>query len=90
MKYEDKVVAVLEYVARRVADNAHDSVHDCTDYGVTDGCDMVTWLLSNYKDYSNERELAQAALSCGLDTMVREELHHLLRTAEVHHWLRTA
>ena len=74
-QYENAVIAAIEYFATSIANCAHDSVVERSDYAITDSVDSINFLFSNYKKYDSVQALANAALDSTLDTVVRENIH---------------
>ena len=74
-QYENAVIAAIEYFANSIANCAHDSVVENSNYAITDSVDCINFLFSNYKNYDSVQALANAALNSKLDTLVRENIH---------------
>lgn len=74
-QYENAVIAAIENFATSIANCAHDSVVENTDYAIADSVDSINFLFSNYKKYDNAQALANAALDSTLDTVVRENIY---------------
>ena len=77
-KYENAVIAAIEYFANAIASGAHDSVVEQSDYGVYDSVDSINFIMQNYTEFDSVTALANAALSSKLDTVVRETIHSVL------------
>ncbi len=76
--YENAVTKAIEYFANTIAQGAHDSVAEQSDYGIYDSVDSIDFLFSNYAKFDSVQALASAALNSGLDTAVRESIHYAL------------
>jgi hypothetical protein len=76
--YERAVTAAIEYFANTIAEGAHDSVAERSDYGIFDSADSINWIMGNYTQFDTVAALANAALSSTLDTVVRENIHYAL------------
>jgi len=76
--YEKAVTAAIEYFANTVAQGAHDSVAERSDYGIYDSVDSINFIMQNYTQFDSVTALANAALSSTLDTVVRENIHYAL------------
>ena len=74
-QYENAVITAIEYFATSIANCAHDSVVENSDYAITDSVDSINFLFSNYTKYDSVQALANAALDSTLDTVVRESIH---------------
>ena len=79
--YENAVTKAIEYFANTIAEGAHDSVAEQSDYGIYDSADSINWIMQNYTQFDSVVALANAALSSTLDTVVRENIHYALTEA---------
>ena len=46
--YENAVTKAIEYFANTIAEGAHDSVAEQSDYGIYDSADSINWIMGNY------------------------------------------
>ena len=76
--YERAVTTAIEYFANTIAESAHDSVAERSDYGIYDSVDSINFIMQNYTQFDSVTALANAALSSTLDTVVRENIHYAL------------
>ena len=76
--YENAVAKAIEFFAQEIKNCAHDSVAENNDYAITDSIDSINFLFNNYAMYDSVQALANAALDCTLDTIVRESIHYAL------------
>ena len=72
--YQNAVIASITQFANTIANVAHDSVVENNDYAIHDSVDSIQFLYDNFTKYDNVTCLANAALSCTLDTVVREDI----------------
>ena len=72
--YENAVIAAITQFANTIANVAHDSVVENNDYAIHDSIDSIQFLYDNFTKYDNVTCLANAALQCTLDTVVREDI----------------
>ena len=77
-KYENAVIAAIENFASTIANAAHDSVIENSDYGLHDSVDSIHFIMQNYAQHTSVASLANAALSSTLDTVVRENIYYAL------------
>ena len=73
--YENAVITAITQFANTIANVAHDSVVENNDYAIHDSIDSIQFLYDNFTKYDNVDCLANAALCCTLDTVVREDIH---------------
>ena len=76
--YENAVTKALEYFANTIAEGAHDSVAEQSDYGIYDSVDSINFIMQNYTQHENAVSLGSAALDSTLDTVVRENIYTAL------------
>ena len=76
--YERAVTTAIEYFANTIAEGAHDSVAERSDYGIYDSVDSINFIMQNYTQFDNVQAFANFALDSALDTVVRENIHYAL------------
>ena len=76
--YERAVTTAIEYFANTIAEGAHDSVAEQSDYGIYDSVDSINFIMQNYTQFDNVQAFANFALDSALDTVVRENIHYAL------------
>ena len=81
--YESAVTKAIEYFANTIAEGAHDSVAEQSDYGIYDSADSINWIMQNYTQFNTVADLANAALASTLDTVVRENIYYALMAKTV-------
>ena len=74
-KYNNAVAAAITKFANTIANCAHDSVAERSDYAVNDSLDSIAFIFNNYAEHTSAQSLANAALNSSLDTVVRENIH---------------
>ena len=77
-KYDNAVAAAITKFANTIANCAHDSVVERSDYAIHDSTASINFLFSNYAQHTTVASLANAALSSTLDTVVRENIYYAL------------
>jgi len=78
--YENSVTYAIETFSANIIDSASELFE--SDIEIADNVESIQFVLSNYENFDNVRELANAALASTLDTVVRENIFNTLHDYE--------
>ena len=78
--YENSVTYAIETFSSNIIDCASELFESETE--IADNVESIQFVLNNYENFDNVRELANAALASTLDTVVRENIFNTLHDYE--------